>query len=83
MDGGGGRAEWSVVRLLEWSTQLVQPVTWLDIKTSLFKSDKWRPSGGRTNEREGDEEEEDSLSSEMTTKRAERKGGGDQYQGKR
>ena len=76
MDGGGGRAGGSVVRLLEWSTQLVQPVTWLDIKTSLFKSDKWRPSGGRTNEREGDEEEEDSLSSEMTTKRAERKGGG-------
>ena len=52
--------------------QLVQSVTWpLDIKTSLFKSDKWRPSfrvvaSGEDNERE---EAEDSLSSENDHKK--------------
>ena len=67
-------------RTMEWrdsSGQLVQSVTWLDIKTSLFKSDKWRPPGkdaGDGKRRRRRRRKTTAFLSKMTTKSAERKG---------
>ena len=55
-------------------------MTWLDIKTSLFKSDKWRPSSGEDDWTRGKKKRKrrrkTAFLPKMTTKSGKRKGGG-------